>query len=441
MGRKRWSPEQVRAEIARIYRRRHRAWFGDTGAPGEVDEWPLRIPLGVPTETEVSADPTAVRTWAEQWATCALPGRLERGSRRWARLGEQNLPAAWLLEGPEQLAQWCGESERWARTINRRADWMQRWGSAPGRLFDVFADYDEADFGRLLTTLEWLLANPASGLYLRQLPLLGVDTKWVEARAAVIGEALSWLRGIQDGSGGTGPVDDIEASGDGDGATNGEPSGERFAIAGATGQRIGRSVAGDFFRLTGLRPLPHRIRLLVLCAKLRAQTGGLRDIEAPLDEAAGLPLKPRAVLVVENLQTGIALPDREGLVAFIGLGRAVGVLRQLPWLRGVAAWYWGDIDTHGLEILARARGALPGLRSVLMDEATLLRYRALAVEEGRQQSGAGLEPLSAAERRVFDGLKAGRWGTRLRLEQERIPWGEVERVLASIVPMQRFDPA
>jgi hypothetical protein len=33
----------------------------------------------------------------------------------------------------------------------------------------------------------------------------------------------------------------------------------------------------------------------------------------------------------------------------------------------------------------------------------------------------GLETLSAAELALFDGLKAGKWGARLRLEQERIP--------------------
>jgi hypothetical protein len=168
----------------------------------------------------------------------------------------------------------------------------------------------------------------------------------------------------------------------------------------------------------------------VLCPVLRRALGGLRDVEAPVAEVAALPLRPRAVLVVENLASGLALPDLEGVVAFMRLGHAVGTLAALPWLRGVPALYWGDIDTHGLAILERARRTLPGLRALLMDEATLLAHRALWGEEPQPHPDATLEALDVRERRLFEDLRSGRWGPRVRLEQERLPWDAALAALA-----------
>lgn len=451
-----WTPARVGQELGRRFRARHRAWFDAWSEEGSaklpeaqsplgvavggaregVEEWPLRIALGAATESEVSADPVGVRMWAEEWFGCALPGRLESRARRWPRLGEQLLPTAWLLEDPHQVAHWCGQADRWARACQRKGLWTQRWPgvvkrlpgvmerAAPACFFEVLADYDDPDFARLLTALDWLLTHPASGLYLRQLPLGGVDTKWVEQRTRVIVALLAWLRGTQP-VGRRGPALTPEQGREQKlkavktEAQGLEPEAEQ-------GPEQGADIAATaFFEATGLRPLPHRIRLRILCADLRQPVGGLSDIEAPIEELVRLDLKPRGIVIVENQQTGVALPDLDGVVAFMRLGRSVGLLRQLPWLAGVPVWYWGDIDTHGLEILARAREIFPALRSVLMDQTTLLRYRHLTVVEPQQHGGSGLDPLDVGERELFDELRAGRWGARLRLEQERIPWDAV----------------
>ena len=70
-----------------------------------------------------------------------------------------------------------------------------------------------------------------------------------------------------------------------------------------------------FHSLCGLRAEPIRIRMRVLCPRLRSTVGGLCDIEAPIAELATLQLVPTVSLVVENLNTGIALPDIDGTVA------------------------------------------------------------------------------------------------------------------------------
>ena len=141
-----------------------------------------------------------------------------------------------------------------------------------------------------------------------------------------------------------------------------------------------------------------------------------------MDQLARLQLAPRVVLIVENLETGLALPDWGGVVAVMKLGAAVRLVADVAWMGRAHGLYWGDIDTYGFEILNRARSVLPHLQSVLMDRKTLLDHQALCVEEIKQVFAHGLPLLTADEAEVFEGLKCDRWGRRLRLEQERIPW-------------------
>jgi hypothetical protein len=254
-----------------------------------------------------------------------------------------------------------------------------------GRYFDVLADYADTDFERLVAVVRWLEANPRSNLYIRQLPVVGVDTKWLEKRQGLVGELFSLV--------------------------------------------TGSAKAGDFFEITGLKRLPHRVRVMVLCPELRRSIGGLRDFETPIEEVVRLGLRPQRVLVVENHACATALGDMPGCVALAGLGKAVGVLGGVPWAKGIPAVYWGDIDTHGLVILNSARAALPGLQSILMDTATLLEFKELAVHETVQAVESGLEHLTAGEAELLDGLKSGRWGLRPRVEQERLPWRAVEAAI------------
>jgi len=59
---------------------------------------------------------------------------------------------------------------------------------------------------------------------------------------------------------------------------------------------------------------------------------------------------------------------------------------HIKWIEDAHCIYWGDIDTHGFAILNRARSYLPRLKSLLMDEQTLLCHKALWVEEKQQHS-------------------------------------------------------
>ena len=137
------------------------------------------------------------------------------------------------------------------------------------------------DFDRLSGVIEWLRAHPASGLYVRQLPIRGIDSKWIERHAA--------------------PVRDLLA-----------------AVAGPGEDQNGM----------GLARVPSRLRIRLLDSTLAP--GCPADVEAPIDQLAALDLAPSRAIVVENLQTLLALPSAPGTVAIFGRGFAVSDLSLVP---------------------------------------------------------------------------------------------------------------
>ncbi len=372
-------PADVRALLRRRFDNRHRDWFD---APGAGAEWPLTIPLGVPTEQAALGRLDAALAWVRTWQSWRGPGSLQWTERQWRTLGTQRVPELLRLDGPRDVAAWLDEQARWDRACLRQAELVRRWPGLMdglGRQFSVLADYPEPDFDRLTATLDWLARHPDSGLYLRQLPIPGLDTKWVEGRTAVLAELLCRVTDRTD-------------------------------------------IPGDFPTLCGLRRPPPRVRMRVLDPALRARVGGLGDLTVPIDDLERLDFAPRHVVIVENLQTGLALDDLPSTVAFMALGYGVDTIARLHWLRNADCLYWGDIDTHGFSILSRLRAQLPAVRSMLMDEATLLAHRPLWTSEASQHAASELPHLDPAEQAVYRTLKLHALGPSVRLEQERIAW-------------------
>jgi len=375
-------PEGVRQRLSTRYRAGHRRWLEGGG------DWPLSFRLGTPSEREAREHMTAVRAWLAQWQAWSGVGEVVWVARRWSTLGTQSVPERVILRDAGQVATWLGQLDRWQRAVQRYAVMAERWPRLIGGLakhFDVLADYPEDDFQRLKAMLEWLASHPDSGLYVRQLSVAGVDTKWLTNRRSLIVELFSVLRAAE-----------------------------------------GRSA--DFYVSTGIRREPVTMRFRILDPDARRMVGGLEDISAPVEEIARMSLSLRRVFIIENLQTGLAFPDLPGCVVFMGLGYAVELFGMIPWLQHLSCHYWGDLDTHGFAILNRLRHYLPAAQSILMDEATLLGHRYLWVQEEKPVSAA-LPLLSDTERRLYSDICRHRWGMRVRLEQERISWPYALRCL------------
>ena len=377
-------PDNVQKELKRRFKNKHREWLEASGNPEQPEDsaWPLEVTLGIPTENQALKQVEDVRAWVAAWQSWRGVGSISWNDRRWRKLGTQRVPEKLVLASPAEVAQWIGEADRWDRSQLRYRELVGRWPRLANKLaryFDILADYSDVDYWRLVDMVAWIEKNPASNLYPRQLPVSGLDSKWLEKRKGLLADLVD--------------------------AARGESSSE-----------------GDFFQRCGLKAPSQLIRLRILDDSLRQRVGGLSDISAPWEQLAELDLPVSNVFIVENLQTGLAFDDLPGSVVIMQLGYGVDVLGRLPWAARAHCIYWGDLDTHGFAILNRARGQLPELKSVLMDEATLRSHQDLWVEEKDQHAAETLPLLTDLELAVYQAIKRNVWGQNVRLEQERIAW-------------------
>jgi hypothetical protein len=378
-------PDEVRKRLQRAWpERRRRELAGDA-------EWPFRVVLGAPTEAEAAGAVDTFRDWTAAWERWTPPGEVHWEERSWSRLGRQRIPRRLVVGSAERLAELVGSGHEW-RGLRARREVVRRElpASIGGRVFAAWHEHvgalSESDFRRLVSVVLWLSVPRGRAVHLRTLPIAGIDTKWIEANEAVVREWVAAARGL-------------------------DPA-------------IGTAAVCELWEV------PPKLRVRLLAPELRAVVGGLRDLEAPVEQLAALALRPRGVLVVENLASAQALGDLPGVVVVAGLGASVTLVSRLDWARGVPWGYWGDLDTHGFAILDRARAVDAEIQSLLMDTGTLLAHRDLWGTEPSQHT-AGLTHLTPPEREVYEGLRSHRWGDRVRLEQERIDWNRATAAIDS----------
>jgi hypothetical protein len=421
------TPEDARAWARQRFANQIRHWFDGGG------EWPLSVSLERPTRSVVLRDVAAVKTWSAAWRSWLDRRRpndpsVDIEEIEWPGMGPQTFASRLTFADASTVARFVGESVAWERAYERRtrlvASWPQLAKSGLGTFYTDLSQEAEADFDRLVALLSWFVIHPDSGLYVRQLPVQGVDTKWVDrARRWLVSQLLLRIKGGLASPDGpqAGGVDDRQALTE----TVGELSVlEEFADGSAT---------PDFYRICGLLRPPTRMRIAVLCPELRRQIGGVRNLESSVEDLVQLPMRLRGVVIVENLETAYSLEDAPGVVAVVKLGNAVSLVGQLPWTRGVPVLYWGDVDSYGFSILAQARQALEphgsSVESVLMDVSAVERHLHLVVNEPVQTSRVDCRWLRPSEIEVYEGLLGNRWGKQVRIEQERIAWPEASALL------------
>lgn len=206
---------------------------------------------------------------------------------------------------------------------------------------------------------------------------------------------------------------------------------------------------------------PDLVRLRVLdpslCSNLLSSSFA-RPVELSLELDALKQLEgPFAnVIICENEVSCLALPRISNTIALFGSGYAVLMLSLVPFMHTRNIIYWGDIDTHGFDILNRLRRALfqvrlevtyqrfggydpdftcrnLNVRSMFMDTPTLLSLKRFWVKETKTV----VEPMSALlrpELDCYEDLISNKYGQQLRLEQEYIPYSQVLAKLKELLP-------
>lgn len=229
---------------------------------------------------------------------------------------------------------------------------------------------------QLLRVVRWIGEHPRCGLYPRQLPIPGVDSKFIEQRHGILDSLLV--------------------------AVNPESI---------------MSEAPTFEGRHGLRSTEPLIRMRFLDPEFQSECGfSVNDLAIPLSDFRLLSFPTAAVVIVENLRNFLALPTLPRTIGVYGEGNAVGLLAGAQWLVRSRLAYWGDIDAHGFVILGRLRRSYPHVESVLMDFETLTRWRFLAIANHPEIAAAS--HLTPDECVAETAVRA----QSLRLEQERLPY-------------------
>jgi hypothetical protein len=343
---------------------------------------------------DVSAWLTHWRHWAEQHSDVFLRTRTIR-----TKFGAQPIHTHLDIPGIAALAGLNpGTASHWQRA---RARWDQLRYHQPGQAVRPWlariVDLDNYDFTTLLGATTWFRAHPRSGLTVRSVPVPGMHTKWLARHRGIVLACLGTPTESSDSTGSEGDTDPVDI-----------PPGDLDAL--------------------GLRPLPRETSIVLADTALRAAIGGLRQINAPVDELATLQICPAAVLIVENKEPALDWSDTQGLVVIHSLGNHLDVLTCLPWIPHGRCWYWGDLDRHGFTLLSRARTMIPQLASLLMAPGDIETYRPLGVEEDLDRYDRPDPTLTSTEASALAALQLTD-GKYLRTEQERIPISDAEHAL------------
>jgi hypothetical protein len=366
--------------------------------------FPLRVRLRCPSAREIVERFGDVADWARALNAATLEARgfgfeLERQEVRSRVHGANTLPVAVIIPTEADALRLIRQSAAADRfqaltdaTLRRYPslrDWLAR---RPLTALDHVAHW-----GEVLAVLDWFTAHPRPGLYLRQLDIPGVDTKFIETHRALLSELLDVVL----------PETAVDHT------------------------AVGARAFNERYGLRSERPL---VRFRLLDPALYLQ--GLSDLSLPPEQFAALRLSLRRVFITENRTNGLAFPDCPGSMVVFGLGYGLERLAEVGWLRRVEVHYWGDIDTHGFGILNRLRANLPEARSFLMERATLQAHRALwGREPGDRRYTGDTSRLTPDECALFEDLLADRCGERVRLEQERIGYRWLETALRECLSM------
>jgi hypothetical protein len=376
-------PDHVMDQVRVRYRTNWRDWLLDRA------DAQFSFPLAAPSADAIARESDTVGRWMRVWRNWshAHPTARLRSVTRRTVVGAQevfthlDLPAVDALVALDRgLAEhWHRANVRWSR-IRALPGGVVEGQMRP--LMHQIIDLDDADFEILLRTARWFTGNPRSGLTIRQVPVLGMGTKWLVRNRRLVLACLHITGEPQAG----------------------EPDGE---------------LEQDDLDPLGLKALPVHLDLILADPADRKLVGGLRHLNAPLPEVDALPIHPETILIVENKESAYLVPDRPRTVVIHSLGNHLNVLDEIGWLDSAYHLYWGDLDRAGFTMLSRARVRLPRLVSVLMDPVTLEEHRALAVRDATRADTP--EPnLTDIEIAALAALSAEH-DTYLRLEQERLP--------------------
>ncbi len=226
---------------------------------------------------------------------------------------------------------------------------------------------------KILEIKNFFVKFPKPNIYIRELPIIGIDTKFIEKHKRLIDKILMEVCEYD----------------------------KNIKTLGNFG----------FEKKYFLKYPKNRIRF---------KNTDWNDIEINMEDLD--KFKEKKLFIVENLQTYLAMPIIEDYLVVFGKGFQVASFEN----HNYEIIYWSDIDKAGFSMLGMVR-SFAKTKSFLMDLNTFKKFENLAVEDNEKQY-SNLN-LTDEEKECFEYIKS----KNKRLEQERIPFWYVKEKLEKFI--------
>lgn len=353
--------------------------------------FPDRIKITAPNSNELSLEFEKAIQWIKKLkdkekSKLGYGYSLEEKEINFRIVGRNPIPIYAVIETTEDALRLLNKTTEAKIYQNICREFFEEWRVHPNFerlkewfLKDPFRVIEKigANSSKIILVLKWFEQNSEHFVYIRQLDIKGVDTKFIEKHQSILGELMALLLSN----------------------TDFDLSQKKFE---------------DRFRL---RKKPVLVRFRILDKDYSSQV--FRDITIPLEEFQSWKNTIEKVFFTENEINFLSFPALKNSIVIFGKGYGIHLLRDVQWLKNKEVYYWGDIDTHGFHILSIARGFLPNLKSFLMTEQILREHEPLWVEEDSPFLSE-IKNLTLEEQDLLYKLQTDYWGSKVRLEQERI---------------------
>ncbi len=355
--------------------------------------FPFIVKLKFPGPGEISNDFSACQAWIKQFNDTAYY-RIEWKEANHRRFGKNKLPVSAVFGSLLSVLVFLDKQEE-----------HRLYHQLAALLMDTFPALDywlirypfkvllhQASWRHLISVTQWMLAHPWPDIYIRQISVPGVDSKFIGQHKKLLTQWWDILLDEED---------------------------------------VNHNVNGIklFEQRFGFKSKPLTLHFRILDAS--CYIAGLSDICVTVDEFSRLELGIDRVFVTENDINGLVFPNHPKSIVIFGRGYGFDYLSQIDWLHEKEVYYWGDIDTHGFAILSQFRQHIPQAQSLLMDAVTLEQHRSQWVRE-QKQSLTDLHHLSGPELKLYNQLRDNQVGERVRLEQEFIAYSSLMVVLDAL---------
>jgi hypothetical protein len=370
-------PDEIIQKANRIYAKAISAWLAN-----DHSFFPYRIPcdLSLPaSQSDLILQVEQLRNESKEAKGFGYSVSWEEKAKR--LYGKNSYPVAITIDALEDLVKLSRKVTEF-RTLQRcvdqvrcqfpeLSDWiLKHWQ----RLLLVEGQLEE-----LLAVTQFMMSNPRPNCFTRELPL-SISTKLIERHKSLLS---SWF--------------------------------DTLLPEGAIDYGSTRS----FEQRYGFRYARQHLIVRFLDADLASELGCPWDeFSLPETDLAQLPVESTRVFIVENKVNLLTLPKCARGIALGGVGNGITMFFDVAWLAKQNLYYWGDLDTEGLEILARLRHRFPNTQSLFMDFETLNQHRSLAIRLTNRRAEDTSEPveLTESELAAYRVCKS----ENLRMEQEHI---------------------